>query len=589
MAGSKLAKKVASSLGLRVLFVCSILLILPLIIHGFLTYERDLRIQLSELARTVEILARAEQQQAKQLIALEKDNLQTISLLLARPDRNALLQKIAREQGLSALFYVEGGACVAAAEESLIGRRDLFARETAEAEREGFLVFLGTGVVEKTQQLYLSEKVEGGVLTLSISAERLIRRLVQTERLPEAFTLSLLQKDGTLFISENPSFSLEGVDILSPEAFEGRIAPFGLFREKKEAIGLKIPLEGTPLALLIDIPEKAVAKVVQARVFSNLFSFFALLIVLGGGSVIWLTSRMARPLRSLCEVMEEVGAGDLGARFEADRWGFEINILGQNFNEMIAHMKARELLESELRIGREIQRSLLPREMPSFPGLDLAAGFIPARQVGGDFYDLFVKRIGDKQQLLLSIADASGKGVSACLYSLCMRSMLRSYDIASDDLQAILKGTNNLFCLDTAETGNFVTAWVGLYDPSTKQLHYSSCGHYPALLRTQAGEIRELSTDGIAMGVAPLENVESKMVALSPGDVLLLYTDGVIEAHDAQGLLFGKERLLKAVEQHANASARELVDALLKEVVEYSTGVAQHDDITLLAVRIFTS
>ena len=319
---------------------------------------------------------------------------------------------------------------------------------------------------------------------------------------------------------------------------------------------------------------------------------FLFILILGGAGTFWMTRRMARPLKALTQVMARVREGDLTARFQKDCMGFEINVLGNQFNQMldafVHHMEsakkeraAKELFESELKIGYQIQKSLLPPQVPYFEGLDIAAGFLSAKEVAGDFYDLY--ELDGK--LLIAIADAAGKGVSACLYSLCVRSLLRSFATASLDLAEIVKRTNALFCLDTKDSGVFVTAWVGLYDPLTAMLEYTSCGHCPPLLKKRDQTVVELKTAGTALGVIPFNYVETASVPFHQGDALLLYTDGIREAHNARGKLFGKTRLLELFKENTVQRAQALIDTLLSEVAHFATGVPQHDDLTLLMIR----
>jgi len=319
---------------------------------------------------------------------------------------------------------------------------------------------------------------------------------------------------------------------------------------------------------------------------------FLIIFILFGVAAIWISRRMAKPLKALSHVMARVREGDLTSRFQKDRMGFEINALGSQFNQMLDafahHMEsakkeraAKELFESELEIGYQIQKSLLPPQVPLFEGLDIAAGFLSAKEVAGDFYDLYEQ----DGKLFIAIADAAGKGVSACLYSLCVRSFLRSFTAASLDLAEIVKKTNQLFCLDTKDSGVFVTAWVGIYDPLTSMLQYSSCGHCPPLLKKEDQTLLELKTSGTALGVIDFHTVETATVPFREGDTLLLYTDGVREAHNSSGKLFGKARLLELFRASKAPRAQSLLDTLMKEVAHFATGAPQHDDLTLLVIR----
>ncbi len=303
------------------------------------------------------------------------------------------------------------------------------------------------------------------------------------------------------------------------------------------------------------------------HVLWHLLAFFLAVIIFGGSITTILVRRMAKPLRELDGVIAEVEKGDLSARYTSDKLGFEINILGAHFNKAMDSV-------SELHIGHEIQKSLFPKKLPSAPGVETGAGIHFAKQVGGDFYDLFVHG----KQLHITIADASGKGVGACLYSLQVRSMLRSFSSVS--LEESIISTNNLFCEDTGDTGSFVTAWVGRYDHHSHTLEYFSCGHPHALLFRE-GQVIELSTPGIALGTIPFTSLQTSRIKLEREDLLILFTDGVIEARLDNGKMFGKEALIAAIHENKDLSPQTLVDTLLSRISR------EDDDIALIAIKSF--
>lgn len=344
----------------------------------------------------------------------------------------------------------------------------------------------------------------------------------------------------------------------------------------------------------LEVLRKADTEQLPSRnTLSHLAILFSLIFIFGGALTYLITRRMAKPLAALSDTMDKVAGGELAARYPKDRMGFEINVLGSHFNKMVNALVfqmesakkerlAREVLANELRIGHEIQKSLFPKSVPDFPGLDIASGFIPAKEVAGDFYDLFT--VGHK--LMIVIADASDKGISACLYSLAVRSILRAEASSSLELPEIIRKANALFCLDTEESGTFVTAWVGIYDSRTRVLEYTSCGHPFAVVKRPSGIVEQLATSGIALGVVPFDQVPVASVQLSRGDLVLLYTDGVIEAHDLQEQLYGKKRLLNIIGRMEDPSSQAMVDAIFREVENFSSGAEQHDDMTLLALRL---
>ena len=352
-------------------------------------------------------------------------------------------------------------------------------------------------------------------------------------------------------------------------------------------------VEGANFLFYLSIPANAVK---ELNINDYIFHFLSLFFFIGGigGLIVWfVTRRIARPLMTLCQAMEKVSEGAFHARYTPDRMGFEINALGNQFNETLDRILylqqeaereriIRERLAQELKIGHEIQISLLPTQLPSLKGVDLGEGFLPALEVGGDFYDLFPMRNG---AFLIAIADTSGKGISACLYSLGLRSMLRALASTKDDLADIVMQANDLFWHDARGSSMFVTLWVGIYHPENRMLEYCSQGHPPALLVNQ-GTITELWTPGIALGTQVFDAITTQRTELPVGSLLFLYTDGIIEAHNPNNQLFGTTRLHQFLTQGALKSSTEIVENLLKEVHLFSEQTPQHDDIALVVFKI---
>jgi serine phosphatase RsbU (regulator of sigma subunit) len=365
-------------------------------------------------------------------------------------------------------------------------------------------------------------------------------------------------------------------------------------RKLESPISIQVPVEGADFFLYLSVPVEAVERLHKTWYF---FHFLTLLFLIGvvGGLIVWLiTKRISKPLRELCRAMQRVGEGAVHVRYTPDKMGFEINELGKQFNQtldqLLLHSQeaerqriARERLGEELKIGHDIQASLLPKHLPELKGIEIASGFLPAREVGGDFYDLFPM---DDGRLLIAMADTAGKGVSACLYALGLRSMLRTLALGKANLTEIVLGANDLFWRDARHSGMFVTLWIGIYDPESKSLEYCSQGHPPAYL-IHKGEPEGLWTPGIAMGAQAFDMVTPKTRMLKKDDALFLYTDGIIEAHNLEGRLFGKERLLEFLKRESKLAPHAMVEHLLKEIDVFSRGAPQHDDIALLVIRIY--
>lgn len=331
--------------------------------------------------------------------------------------------------------------------------------------------------------------------------------------------------------------------------------------------------------------------------FISVYGVYGLILIFGGSIAFMLTRRMARPMQSLSKVMASIQEGNLSMRYRSDTLGFEINGLGLIFNEMIDTLLQkkriaeqerieRERYAKELMIGRQVQRSLLPEEMPYYPGIDLAERYLPAKEVGGDFYDVFMREAPEGNELVLAVADASGKGVRACFYSLGVRSMLRTYAQKFGDVKEILSKINQLFCEDTGDSGMFVTAVVGIYNYQNRTLRYFSAGHCPLMVLHANGEIILYDHMGASLGIEGGIRGKEQHVQLQRGDLALFYTDGITEAHNEKMQLFGDERLKQFLLKMGGKSASEVAEALLKEVNSFAGEAPQHDDITLLVMKI---
>lgn len=369
--------------------------------------------------------------------------------------------------------------------------------------------------------------------------------------------------------------------------------------EGKEKIGYVTPLLGTKYSLLA-YTSKEYLFVAPLTNFFNIYSSYLVILFLGGCLAYLLTWRMEKPVEKLSEVMQGIQKGELSRRYQEDPFGFEINALGSIFNEMVDAVlenkkKAEEeriskqIFEEELQLGREVQRSLLPQKMPFYPGVQIAELYIPAIEVAGDFYDVFKRKQDGLSQLVLVIADASGKGVQACFYSLGFRNILRTFASEYDDVADTIMATNQLFMRDTLDSGMFVTAIVGYYDSKTRRLDYFSCGHTPGLLRRKSGNVELLEQRGPAMGVMPIEHAKGHFVELEVGDILVFYTDGITEAHNEDFEGFGEERLIECLKKQGGQSASIVVDKIIESVNAFVGKAPQHDDITLLVMKVESS
>jgi sigma-B regulation protein RsbU (phosphoserine phosphatase) len=254
----------------------------------------------------------------------------------------------------------------------------------------------------------------------------------------------------------------------------------------------------------------------------------------------------------------------------------------------IDHLSAEEKrdLESELELAQSVQRSLLPEQVPDVTALEIAAFSRPAQIVSGDYFDFF--RFHDGAQGL-AIADVAGHGVSASLYMASMQILLRTLVPISESPADVVRQVHQLLIHNIRFT-TFVTLFLASFDPSAHRLTYCSAGHNPPLV-FRKGESAGDSTiwlrpTGPAVGLVEGSEFRAETKLLSPGDILLLYTDGVTEALSLGGEEFGRERLATLVRREWSLSARDLVGAVRQELEEFTGGEPLADDTTVVVCKI---
>ena len=254
-------------------------------------------------------------------------------------------------------------------------------------------------------------------------------------------------------------------------------------------------------------------------------------------------------------------------------------------------------LERDLEIGREIQKSFLPEELPRVPGWEIAARFRPARQVAGDFYDAFALPASGRIGLI--VADVCDKGVGAALFMALFRTLLRATatgdalapgsggagnaDPAAELLRAV-RLTNDYIARTHGRSNMFATLFFGVLEPATGALLYVNGGHEAPVVYGPGGVKARLSPTGPAVGMMPGMPFAVGQARLEAGDGLLAFTDGVTDARGASGL-YGEERLLARMREGSSSPAAALLDSIESAVLAHAAGWEQADDITLLAVR----
>jgi sigma-B regulation protein RsbU (phosphoserine phosphatase) len=244
-------------------------------------------------------------------------------------------------------------------------------------------------------------------------------------------------------------------------------------------------------------------------------------------------------------------------------------------------MVEKHLIEQQLRTAREVQASLLPSEPPDVPGYDIAGLNLPAWDIGGDYYDYLALADG---RLGLVIADVSGKGVPAALLMATFRAALRVEARRTQPVASIIAAVHQTLA-ESMDTSRYVTAVYGVLDPADGTFTYVNCGHNPPVVQRAAGARELLPTGRRAIGMLGHQPARVSTVRLGPGDVLVLYTDGVVEIGDAASVEFGMDRLAQALSAAASRPASEIVDTLVSATRAHAGRGHYDDDFTLLVVK----
>ncbi len=255
----------------------------------------------------------------------------------------------------------------------------------------------------------------------------------------------------------------------------------------------------------------------------------------------------------------------------------------RELQEAQAGLLEKERLEHELDLARELQQSILPQTFPDLRGARFAARGRPARQVGGDFYDVIPL---SEQRVGLVIADVSDKGLSAALYMALTHSLIRAEARHHASPRQVLLSTHRLL-LEMTRANMFVTVVYGVLDLGKGSLDYARAGHnHPLLFHPHTGDCRILTGRGIVLGCMEQVDLEELSVDVHPGELLVLYTDGITDANSAAGEFFGDERLHEIVCATGELSAQSVCDLIFERVDRFQAEAVQYDDMAVLAVRI---
>ncbi len=319
--------------------------------------------------------------------------------------------------------------------------------------------------------------------------------------------------------------------------------------------------------------------------------FFIVLLILFILIYFVLKNRVVGQVGIIHRSLKKITAGDLDEKTNAEG-SLEFHDLSAGINDTVDNLKdriqaAKEQMAAEMENARKIQESAVPTDFPEHEAFGLYASMDTAEAVGGDFYDFFMT---DENTLVIVMADVSGKGMPAALYMMRAKTLIKTYAEQGLPVEEVARETNLKLCED-ASKDMFVTAWLGFLDIRTGVLSYVHAGHtLPVLIGSEISFVKQ-KINTVLGGLRKAKYLRQE-ITLSPGDSIYLYTDGVDEAHDKNGDMYGDERLLAFIskeagtiqEENGNEYCKAVCEAVLSDVRDFAEGAPQYDDITMMCV-----
>lgn len=343
----------------------------------------------------------------------------------------------------------------------------------------------------------------------------------------------------------------------------------------------------------LHVRESAIAGRVQTAMM-ELATIALFTLVLGCALSAGLIAIFVRPIQALSDSVRAIGEGTMVADIGASG-NEEIDEIARAFNEVTAkfrsaqsHLMEQERMQQEMQMAQEIQQMLLPRRVPELEGFELGSLYRAAKEVGGDYYDFLTV---DERTVGVVVADVSGKGVPGSLVMTMIRTALRMEARGNRSASDVMAKMNS-FVTEDMKKGMFVTMFYVVLDSVNRAVTYASAGHNPMILyRGESDATYFLKPKGIPVGIDVPDGelfrrtISVEKLTLRQDDMLVIYTDGITEAMNADREQFGEARLLAAIKKHGHGSAQEFADALNGEIHEFTGGASQNDDITLVAIK----
>jgi sigma-B regulation protein RsbU (phosphoserine phosphatase) len=321
----------------------------------------------------------------------------------------------------------------------------------------------------------------------------------------------------------------------------------------------------------------------RTDIFIHAFIFMVVGIVL----TVLMSLNLRRPFGDIIGVLQAVRRGDFSKKVRVTL-NDEIGYTGDVINEMTEGLKERDRMRHSLELAKEVQQNFMPKADPKIAGLDIAGQSTYCERTGGDYYDYLQIEKAKEGKIAVVIGDVSGHGISSALLMAAARSSLRQRVLSGGDVGQIVSDVNFQLSRDVEASGRFMTLFYCEVDSRDHCIRWVRAGHDPAILYDpETDTFEELKGRGMALGVDEnWQYEENQKTGLKKRQIMVLATDGIWEAHNASGEMFGKDAFYEIIRRKATEPANQILESVYSELASYQTGVAPEDDVTMVVIKI---
>ena len=320
----------------------------------------------------------------------------------------------------------------------------------------------------------------------------------------------------------------------------------------------------------------------RSAIFANAIIF----LVVGIFLTMLLARNLSIPFKEIVQTLKWVRNGHFDKKIQVTT-NDEIGYTGDVINEMTEGLKERERLQQSLDIAMEVQQNLLPGRDPEIEGLDIAGTSIYCEETGGDYYDYLMTDENDRKKVCVVVGDVADHGIGSALLMTTARAFLRQRTSRSGELDQVIADVNLQLTRDVEDSGRFMTLFICEIDRRNQVIQWVNAGHDPAMIYDrEGGGFEELTGDALPLGVSEMTAYQKFGKKITPGQIIMIGTDGIWEAQSPQGEMFGKERFKEIIRNNAGRPAKDIIQTVIKEVDRFCHPLEKTDDVTLVVSKI---